>query len=264
MDSTRNITQRALAIDIGIDKLSYLVYAQGMRVVMETVALDAGADLKQALENAVYDTPPLLEEYCHTTIALHSQHFVVMPAELAEQKMAKRVFDASFSQLEGELMLCKVKNTDAAIACDVPRGVTAFLSRTFGNPQLLHHLAPLCAYCTEAYADENGCLHINIDHDEAHIVATRNGKLQLANTYSCHSVDDIIYFALAAFKECRFDSRADKILLTGDNELRSRLAEQLRKRVAYAMPEIFPAQAITTLGNEAIKLPFNLITTALY
>ncbi len=94
-------------------------------------------------------------------------------------------------------------------------------------------------------------------------MATRNGKLQLANTYPYRSTDDIIYFALAAFKECNFDSRADKILLSGKNELRSSLAEQLRQRIAHVMPEVFPAQALA-LGKEAITLPFNIIATALY
>lgn len=233
-----------------------------MKPTMATIELNSGDNLKQAIENAVYDTPLLLEEYCRTTIVLHSQHFEVMPAELTPS--AKKVFQASFSSLDGELLVCKVKNTDAAIACDVPNGVTAFLKRTFGNPKLLHHLAPLIAYCAEAYADDNGCLHININKEKAHIVATLGGKLQLANTYTYRSLDDIIYFALAAFKECHFDSRADKVLITGDNDLRSQLAEQLRQRIAYVMPELMPASTLTALGNDAIKLPFNLVTTAIY
>ena len=250
-----------MAIDIERDRLSYLIFGNGIKAVNGEITLDGG-DLKHALETAVYDTPLLLEDYSRTTIALHSQHFVVMPAELMPK--ADLVFKATFSSLDGELMTCKVKNTDAAIACDLPNGVTAFLKRTFGNPELLHHLAPLIAYCAEAYADDNGCLHININKEVAHIVATLGGKLQLANTYPYRSLDDVIYFALAAFKECHFDSRADKIILSGDNELRSQLAEQLRQRVAYVMPELFPASALTAIGNEAIKLPFNLIATALY
>lgn len=262
MDSTLNITQHAsLAIDIERDKLSYLVYGHGMKPEMATINFDNGGDMKQALENAVYDTPLLLEEYSRTTIVLHSQHFVVMPAELLPS--ANQVFQASFSSLDGELMTCQVKNTDAAIACDVPQGVTAFLKRTFGAPGLLHHLAPLIAYCSAAYAEDNGCLHINVNEKKAHIVATRNGNLQLANTYPYHSLDDVIYFALAAFKECRFDSRADKILLTGNKEQCSQLAEQLRQRIAHAMPELFPANALS-LGKDAISLPFNIIATALY
>lgn len=262
MDSTRNITQQpSLTIDIDKDRLSYLVYGGGVKTVMAAINFDNGGDLKQALEDSVYDTPLLLEDYCRTTIVMHSQHFVVMPAALVPS--ASQVFKASFSSLDGELMTCQVKNTDAAIACDVTRGVTAFLKRTFGNPELLHHLAPLIAYCAEAYADDNGCLHLNINDKEAHIVATLGGKLQIANTYPYRSLDDIIYFALAAFKECHFDAHTDKILLTGDNELRAPLAEQLRQRVAHVMPDVFPSQALA-LGKEAINLPFNLIDAAIY
>ena len=262
MDSTQNITpQPALAIDIEKDKLSYLIYGHGMKPEMATIKF-TGSDLKQALESAVYDTPRLLEEYNHTAISLHSQHFVVMPAELMSS--ASQVFQASFSNLEGELMTSKVKNTDVAIVCDVPKGVTAFLKRTFGNPEMLHHLTPLIAYCTASYAEDNGCLHINVNEKKAHIVATRNGKLQLANTYPYHSLDDVIYFALAAFKECHFDSRADKILLSGNNDMRALLAEKLRQWVAFAMPELFPVQALAALGNEAIKLPFNLVALSMY
>ena len=265
MNSTLNIQQqRSLTLYIEQESISYLIFGKGIKAEDGEIVLDTGSDWKLALENAIYDTPLLLEDFTHTTIVMHSQHFVVMPAKLAKPKTARQVFDTSFSQLEGELMVCQVRNTDAAIACDVPQGVTAFLGRTFGSPELLHHLAPLCAYCSEAYADDNGCLHINMNKEEAHIVATRNGKLQLANTYPYRSLDDVIYFALAAFKECSFDSRTDKVLLTGENELRATLAEQLRQRIAHVMPEVFPAQALTALGNEAIKLPFNLIAQAMY
>ena len=94
MDSTQNITQPSLAIDIERDKLSYLIYGHDIKPEMATIIFDNGDDLKQALENAVYDTPLLLEEYGHTTIVLHSQHFVVMPAEL--MPLASQVFQASF------------------------------------------------------------------------------------------------------------------------------------------------------------------------
>lgn len=263
MDSTQNITQQpSLAIDIDSGSLTYLAHGSGIKPVMATIDFDnAGTGMKQELENVVYDTPLLLDDYHHTTIALHAQHFVVMPAELVPA--ANQVFQASFSSLDGELMTCLVKNTDAAIACDVPQGVMAFLQRTFGNPELLHHLAPLIAYCAEAYADDNGCLHININDNVAHIVATRGGKLQLANSYPYRSLDDVLYFALAAFKECHFDPRADKVLLTGDNHLRATLTEQLRERIAHVMPEVFPPQALT-LGKDAMTMPFSIIATAFY
>ena len=231
--------QDSLAVDISDSGLSYIIYNKGGNLETGNIAFDStGNEMKRVLEDTVYNNPVLLNEYSGTTIALHSQRFALMPAEIADTALAQRVLEASTASIDGEMLMCEVKNTDAAIACDVPQGVTAFLQRTFGNPVLLHHLAPLCTYCAAAYADDNGCLHINIGDKEAHIVATRNGRLQMANTYPYRQLDDIVYFALAVFKECHFDSHADKVMLTGDNELRAQLAEQLRQWIAYVMPEV--------------------------
>ena len=51
-------------------------------------------------------------------------------------------------------------------------------------------------------------------------------------------------------------------MLTGDNTLRSTLAEQLREWISFVMPEVLPAQALQ-LGRDALSIPFNLITIAL-
>lgn len=254
----------SLAVDITDKGLAYIIYNKGGNLETGNIAFDnAGYDMKQALEEAVYNNPVLLNDYRTTTIALHSQRFALMPADITDNALARQVLEASTASIDGEMLMCMVKNTNATIACDVPQGVTAFLKRTFGNPVLLHHLAPLCAYCSAAYSDDNGCLHINITDKETHIVATRNGKLQIANTYPYRQLDDIVYFALAIFKEYNFDSHADKVMLTGDNELRAQLAEQLRQWIAYVMPEVMPASALK-LGSNALTFPFNLITLALY
>lgn len=257
------LQQRALAVDITDQELTYVIYNTGGRMETGSIAFDAGVDMKRRLEDAVYDNPVLLNDYSRTTIAVHSQRFAVMPAAINDVALVRKVLEASTASVDGEVLTCAIKNTDAAIACDMPQGVTAFLQRTFANPVLLHHLAPLCAYCSAAYADDNGCLHVNLSDKETHIVATRNGKLQMANTYQYHHIDDIVYFVLAVFKECRFDAQVDKVMLTGDNTLRTQLAEQLRQWIAYVMPEVLPAQALK-LGSDATTLPFNLLTLALY
>lgn len=257
------LQQRSLAVDITDQELTYLIYNTGGPMETGSIAFDAGDDMKRRLEDAVYDNPVLLNDYSSTTVAVHSQRFALMPAAINDAALARQVLETSMASIDGEVLMCDIKNTDAAIVCDLPQGVTAFLQRTFANPVLLHHLAPLCAYCASAYADDNGCLHVNLSDKETHIVATRNGKLQMANTFQYRHLDDVVYFVLAVFKECRFDAQVDKVMLTGDNAQRTQLAEQLRQWIAYVMPEALPAQALK-LGTDATTLPFNLLTLALY
>ena len=94
-------------------------------------------------------------------------------------------------------------------------------------------------------------------------MVVKQGALQLANTYPYHSLDDVVYYALNVWKTCGLDARRDMLRLSGDNALRSQLAEQLRQWIANAMPEVMPAQALQ-LGRDAMGIPFNLLTLALF
>lgn len=269
MDSTQNISQPpllSLVIDLDRNGFCYLIYGKGdyQQPSIGRIAIkETGGSWLSALENTIYDNSFLLEHYQRVVIALHSQHFVIMPKELAERRMAEQVFNASFSAVDGELFTCQAGVDDAMIACDVPNGLVSFLKRTFSSPTILHHLSPLCRYCTKAYADEPESLHINVQKNEAHVVAARNASLQMANTFSYRTMSDLVYYVLSVWKHCGMNTVTGKIFITGDNDLRKELSQQLRQWVKYAMPEVMPAQALR-LGQNAVDIPFNLILLALY
>lgn len=265
MNTTHNTSQLpSLALDITSENMSYLIYGNAEKIETGTIKLINNAgDFCKALENAVYDNAFLLNDYASANIAVHSQHFALMPQEMVKCGMAQKVLEASFTTVDGDMLSCLIAGTDAAIACDSPHGVVGFLRRTFTGAKLLHHLAPLCSYSVGAYAEETACMHISLNKIEAHIVVVANGKLHMANTFQYRALEDVAYYALNMWKTCQLDNRRDKVLLTGENEPRTLLAEQLRQWIAYVMPEVVPAQALRLLGGNATTLPFNLITLAL-
>ncbi len=263
---TTHITNQmpSLALDFTGKSIDYLVYGNGEKVECGHLALDSTLDdYRRAVENAVYDNAFLLSDYKSITAAIHSSHFLILPQELSDAAMARKMMEASFTRLEGDVLLCNVEGTQASVACDVDGGVVAFLRRTFPGAAVLHHLAPIIAYCIRAYGEDTACLHLSIDGSQAHIVVVKQGALQLANTYPYHSLDDVVYYALNVWKTCGLDARRDMLRLSGDNALRSQLAEQLRQWIANAMPEVMPAQALQ-LGRDAMGIPFNLLTLALF
>ena len=266
-NNTSPTQQQSLVIDIDAQRLSYMIYhPRGNEpATVGQILINASNQDEwcKELENAVYDNPFLLEEFNSCIIALHAQHFALMPQEVAEAGLAKRVLEESFSSVDGEVFTSSIKGLDAVIASDVPQAVVPFLQRTFNSPTLLHHLAPLCHYCHSAYAEENGCMHVLVEKSEAHVVATRQGKLLLANTLRYRTLDDLAYFVLNAWQSCKMNNNSDKFLTSGDNELRQQLAQNLRQWLKYAMPEVIPAQALAVSRNAA-SIPFNLILLALY
>ena len=264
MDNTHDTKlSKSMVLDITSQHIDYLLYGDDKPVETGTIALDSSlSDYRHALENAVYDNAFLLDDYASTTIALHSQHFQLIPQELIEAGMARKIMDASFTTIDGELLTCDIDGSDAAVVCDIPSGILPFLRRTFSGATLLHHLAPLCRYCIKAYAEDTACMHISIYDHDAHIVVIKQGTLHMANTFQYRAIEDVAYYALNMWKSCQLTSKRDKVLLTGDNALRAQLAEQLRQWIAYVMPEVLPTQALQ-LGRDATTLPFNLITLAL-
>lgn len=264
MDKTHNTSQQSsLVLDIGKDHLDYLSWGGSNAADNGTIALDSSLDdYRQALENAVYDNAFLLDDYERIAIAVHSQHFALLPQQLVDNGLTERVMKASFTTLEGDILTHSIDGTDAAIACDVIPGVVGFLRRTFTGASVMHHLVPLCTYCVRSYAEETACMHISLFNNEAHIVVVKQGKLQMANTFAYRALEDVAYYSLNMWKTCSLENRRDKVMLTGDNELRAQLAEQLRQWIAYVMPEVIPAQ-VMRFGRDALTIPFNLITTAL-
>ncbi len=263
MENAQNSSQyRSLALDIDSASIGFLIYGGNEDFKTGTIMLDSSlSDYRQALENAVYDNAQLLNDYANITIAIHSQHFALLPQELADKGLSEKILAASFTTLEGDVLCHPIAGSDAAVACDLPSGVLGFLRRTFANATIMHHLVPLCNYCLRAYAEDTACLHISINEDEAHIVVVKQGLLQMANTFQFRALEDVAYYALNMWKTCGLDASRDKVLLSGNNQLRRELAEQLRQWIAYVMPEVLPAEALQ-LGRDAINLPFNLITLA--
>ena len=263
MDSLHNTSQyHSLALAVTARSISYLIYGNDQSIENGTITLDCTAgDYRKAIENAVYDNPFLLNDYHRITISLQTSHFLLIPQEI--EHLAKKMMEASFTKIEGDILTNHIADTNVAVACDVENGVVAFLRRTFPTSLILHHLTPLATYCARAYGEDTACMHVAIGNEEVNIVVIKHGLLQMANTYSHRNIEDAVYYVLNAWKTCSLDNRHDKLQLSGDNTLRTRLVEQLRQWIAYAMPEVLPAQALK-LGRDAINIPFNLLTLALY
>ena len=66
----------------------------------------------------------------------------------------------------------------------------------------------------------------------------------------------------AAARELEFDNSTDRLIVSGDADIRDRLLPLLRKYVSYVMPMIFPSD-IFKLGRDALNAPFELIAIPL-
>lgn len=216
----------------------------------------------QALEDAVYDTPELLGEYKRVRVVVQFRHFVLLPEDVGDDDCAMLVRQA-FPDDDGDVAVCHMATNGVKIAYLMPRGMQAFLGRTFNYPAVSHHLMPLCEYFKELDKDDGvSRMFLHLSDGNMDMAIYRDGQLQCANTYPFSNSDDAAFFALSAWRAHGMDQLTDELQIAGDGALCAELTPRLREFVKHVMPAVFPSAAMQ-LGRNAMQAPLDLILLAL-
>lgn len=251
-----------LLVSIDDKQVDYVLYAPtvaGSLVIGEVSRTD---DKLQSLEDAVYDTPELLNEYHGVKVIVHSQRFVLFPDDVSDDDCLSLLGHA-FPDDEGEMAVCALPVNKVKIAYLMPAGMQAFLGRTFNYPKVYHHLYPMCEHFMGLnHGKEISRMFLNMKDDSMDVAIYRDGHLQCANTYPFDRVEDAGYYALNAWRTHGLDQLTDELQLMGDGAKRGEISPMLREYVKYVMPAVYPAAAMQ-LGRNAMQAPLELILLAL-
>lgn len=251
-----------LLVALDGQQVRYILYTPQVpnSLIMGQVAMTD--DSLQALEDAVYNTPELLNDYRRPRVVVHSPHFVVLPVEASDDDCLALVRGA-FAGDDGDAAVCTLPENGVKIAYMLPRGLRAFLGRTFNYPALYHHLMPLCGYFKGLNRGKSvSQMFLNLQETKMDLAIYRDGALQCANTYPFTNAQDAAYFALNAWRTHDLDQLTDELQLAGNGEARGVMTPVLREYVKFVMPAEFPAAAMQ-LGRNALQAPLELILLAL-
>ena len=216
----------------------------------------------QALEDAVYDTPELLNDYQRVRVVVHPRHFVLLPHETTDADCASLLREA-FPHQDGEISICPMPDNDVKMACLLPQGMQAFLGRTFNYPMVYPHLAPLCEHFKAlGHDDGRARMFLHMTDNRLDLAIYRDSKLMCANSYPFTDAKDAAYFALAAWRVHELCQLTDELQLLGSSDLQATMTPMLREYVKHVIPAVYPAAAMR-LGRNAMQAPFELILLAL-
>lgn len=245
--------------DRQVDYILFTPTVKGSLVTGQVLLTDTSL---QALEDAIYDTPELLGEYKRVRVVIHSRHFVLLPLDVDDDDCGMLLRQA-FPADDGDAAVCQTAENGVKIAYLMPRGLMAFLGRTFNYPMICHHLVPLCGYFNEQlHEDSVARMFLHLSGESMDMAIYRDGALLCANTYPYTNAQDAAYFALGAWRANGLDQLADELLLAGDGDLRAAVTPVLREFVKHVMPAVYPAAAMQ-LGRNAMRAPMELIQLAL-
>ena len=251
-----------LLLSIDEHRVDYILYTPtvvGSLMIGHVGRID---DSLQSLEDAVYDTPELLNEYKRVRVVVHSQHFVLLPIDTADEDCATLVRSA-FPADDGDVAVSAMPLNGIKIAYLLPRGMQAFLGRTLNYPQLYHHLCPLCEHFKSMNPGADiSRMFLNLNGESMDMAIYRKGTFLCANSYQFTNAQDAAYFALNAWRSNGLDQLIDELQLMGDRTMRATMTPMLREFVKFVMPAEYPAAAMQ-LGRNAMQAPLELILLAL-
>ncbi len=99
-----------------------------------------------------------------------------------------------------------------------------------GQSYKMHHIANVFALY---YLHQEGkIIHVHVEQNELHIYIQLDGKFAAYRCVEATSIEDILYFILAFYKEFGLDTSRDKLVLSGWLEANSPLFTQIYGYVA--------------------------------
>lgn len=251
-----------LLVSIEDSQVRYILFTPTVANSLVIGEVARTEDSIQGLEDAVYDSKVLLNEYKRVRVVVHPQHFILLPLDATDDDCSSLVSD-TFPHDEGNTAVCAMPLNGVKVAYLLPRGLQAFLGRTFNYPEIVPHLVPLCEHFKELEQDENNSrMFLHLSEERINLAIYRDGALMCANTFSFTNAQDAAFFSLSAWRGHGLNQLTDELRLLGDNNLLAEMTPVLRNYVKHVMPAAYPAAAMR-LGRNAMQAPFELILLAL-
>lgn len=212
------------------------VSADEPATILSTQLSTSGVSEAKSLEDAVYATAGLLDDYDDAPVFISGdRHFTLMPEGMTDEQ-CESTFGSMWPDYDGRLTICRgaLPGVDMVFGTDAEQ--SAFLQRCFYNLRIEHRLSVIGR---AVLTDRPDISVTALAHDGTTDVIVGSGQqLLIANTYDTRTAADAAYFVLAA---CSYTGQTPSDLTVsvgGLPEQALRLQHVLRPYVTAVIPGI--------------------------
>ena len=251
-----------LLVSLQGKRVRYILFTPAVANSLYIDEVECAEDSLQGLEDAVLNTPVLLDDYKRVRIVVYPQHFVLFPQDVSDEDCTALLHEA-FPADDGDAAVSLMPKNGVKVAYLLPCGIQAFVGRTFNYPVVVPHLVPLGEHFKSLVrSDDRKRLLLHLADNRTDLAVYEGDKLMCLNSYPFINGADVTYFTLGAWRSQSLDQLKDELQIMGDNELQSKILPTLREYVKNVMPAVYPAAAMR-LGRNAMQAPLELILLAL-
>lgn len=188
-------------------------------------AIDS-VNYRHFLNNLIEAKPWLTNEFKKVIVAFNLPYFTLVPADFFDPANAKKFLDQVHSIPDCyELGYTELNTLSLAIVYAAPHEFVNEWKRLHSKTLFIHSLKSFVHipsnYTSKSY------LQVDLDHQHLTIAILSNGQLLTANSYTCKTTTDVVYYTNAIAKTIFKDIDHIHVNLTGDGELMVGLPDEM-------------------------------------
>ncbi len=233
--------QHKLSIQFALNGFSFLVFdSKARRIVEEKEALHTGTSpFYDWLRVKLAGEETFRKQYEKIHLLYVPEKYTLLPSHFYDKEKERKVFSLAFP-LKNEEMLFSEKLGEQTLLSTIPENVHTLVKDYFPSATWKSAVAFLIQQ-TENLKTWN--LGVLLFHNKMHIVIFNDGKLQLCNSFTFTTKDDLLYYMLYAFDNLDIPVAESCIQLYGNQDSVKLLAYELHR---YHDDVVLPPQTLSS------------------
>jgi len=183
-------------------------------------------------ENVIALHPWLNSKFASVNILFEDCRFTLLPLPLFDLNSYQSIYEYNFTNYTGEeILYSSLPVSDAVLLYGVPIGLVEGFKKRYPFVRFFHGNFPLMTAFLNKYrnTDNQGSVLANFRNGAMDILILNDRKLQLLNSYTCKTDEDVLYFLIFAIEQIGLNPETAVLYLSGIIERDSNLHFLIKK-----------------------------------
>ena len=226
-----------LSIQLNLDGLCFSVFdsISNSFLLLESISL-AGRDIHYARHEEIMLTHKILKaRYKKVSVLFNTPKFTLVPASLYEAKNAEdlMLFCGRKAEPGDKIISNRMHLGEMVCLCYVPEYLYFLIRSQHEKAAIIQKEVPIIESLVlkREHSKKSDRLMLYFHDDEMTITVSKNGSIELCNTFGYSNMDNMVYYVLFAIDQLRLDAKQTSFEVSGDIEADDIRFMTLRKYV---------------------------------
>lgn len=158
---------------------------------------------------------------------------VIIPEAFFLEDLASRLLDFPDEKKKSLVLFNRLSEIQAVNIFGLEQTFVDAIRDVFGVDEILSHITAL--FRKYIFSLRGDFVFVYSNKEKSDIIAMRNGKLLICNSYKTDTSEDLAYYVVSVFNRFQLNSESDKVYYINDT-LQPQLLDATKKFISHCIP----------------------------